>query len=149
MLDVEAISRNLAVKQDAFFRAAKREGYTFAVLSADTGIPTGTLESYRSTPSRPKPAIMGLAMFVKLAGATRKHPHLASLLIEDSGCVIATAEPQATEWLALGERMCAAGAKIFRYQASDNHIDHREDADLCAEMIEIVSEGHAMLGRRS
>jgi len=147
MSEVEMISRNLAVKQHAFFHAAKGEGYSKAVLSIETGIPASTLDSYCTTGSR-KPAIMPLDNFVKLISATRKHPHLASLLIEDSGCVIASTDPQATEWLALGERMCAAGAKIFRYQASDNHIDHREDADLCAEMIEIVSEGHAMLGRR-
>ena len=148
MRDDDAICRNLKVKQHAFFAAAEREGYSLGVLSAETGIPVSTLGSYRTTNAR-VPAVMGLATFIKLTAATRKHPQLASLLIEDSGCVIASSEPQAAEWLALGERLCATGAKIMRYQASDGHIDHIEDADLCADMVEIVSEGHTMIGRRA
>ena len=143
MRDEDPICRNLKVKQDAFFRAAEREGFTLAVLSADTDIPVGTLASYRSTQAR-EPSIMSLATFVKLAAVVP--PRLSSLLIEDSGKLVAARDGQDATWLRLGERAGAFAAKVCRFQSTDGHIDHREDADLRADMIEILTEGHGAIG---
>lgn len=146
MREEDPICRNLAIKQDAFFRACEREGFTMGVLATETGIPLSTLSSYRPTNARPQPALMALATFVKLGRVPNMPAHLLSLLIEDSTFVAARTDAQTSAWLAMGERACAFGAKVMRYQASDNHIDHREDADLRTDMIEIISEGHGMVG---
>lgn len=146
MRDEDTITRNLKVKQGAFFISCESEGLTMGVLAATSGIPIDTLRSYRPTRSR-EASVMGLTVYVKLLRALPSNLlHLGSLLIEDSGCVVASADTQAANWLAIGERACAFGAKVFRYQASDNHIDHREDADLREELLTIVSEGHGVLG---
>jgi hypothetical protein len=146
MRDEDRILRNLKLKQDAFFRATDREGMTLSWWSAETGIPAGTLASYKITNGR-EPSVMGLATFVKLvASLPAQHIHLASLLIEDSGCFIAQADSRGAEWLALGEKACAFGAKVMRYQASDNHIDHIEAGDLRHDLIEFVTVGTGALG---
>jgi hypothetical protein len=149
MRNGETIERNLKLKQEAFFLACDAAGLTMGVMAARSGLPIGTLRSYRTVPSR-EPSIMGFASFVAIVGSLpAEHVHLASVLIEDTGCTITRLDPNSAEWLALGEKLCRAGAKIMRYQQSDGHIDHAEDADLRTDMIEIVSDGAGKIGGRA
>lgn len=146
MHDECPIERNLRqVKQAAFFRAADRAGFSVGVLASETGISRATLDSYIATPSRPKPSIMSLAVFVKLASVRDLPPHVTSLLIDDCGLDLVARDPARTNWLTLGEKMSAFTTKVFRFQATGNHIDHREDAELREDVIEIISESHGAL----
>jgi hypothetical protein len=146
MHDECPIERNLRhVKQAAFFRAADKAGFSIPILAAETGISRATLDSYLPMPSRPKPAIMSLAVFVKLAAVKDLPPHVTALLIDDSGLDLVAREPSRTNWLALAEKMCGFGGKVLRFQSTGNHIDHREEAELREDVIEIISEGQGAI----
>ncbi len=146
MRDDGAIERNLVVKQAAFFRAAAKRGFSAAVLAEETDIPATTLASYVDKPSR-KASLMPLAVFVKLARVPEMPAELLSILIEDSGHDVVPHDPARACWLELGEKASSFAAKVFRYQATGGHIDHREDADLREDMRELVAEGQgAILG---
>lgn len=149
MPNSDQVSSNLKLKQDAFFNATKREGMTLAWWSAETGISVDTLRTYLVSERR-EPAIMSLATFIKLVAALPgQYRHFASLLIEDSGCFISQSDPRGAAWLELGEKACAFGAKVMRYQASDNFIDHVEAGDLRTDLIEFVTVGTGALGEPS
>lgn len=147
MRDECPVERNLRVKQGAFFRAAAKAGFGIALLAEEIGEHRSTLDSYIEKPSRPRPSIMSLAMFIKLASVPSLPPHIAALLIEDSGLDLVSRDPQRANWLALGAKAAAFSSKVCAYQASDNHIDHREDADLRNDIIEIISDGQGAVAR--
>jgi hypothetical protein len=146
MADECPIERNLRfVKQAAFFRAADRAGFSIGVLASEIGVPRSTLDSYLPMPSRPKPAVMSLAMFVKLAGVPNLPSHVSALLIEDCGLDLVPRDPSRASWLQLAEKMCTFGSKVLRFQATGNHIDHREEAELREDVAEIIAEGHGAI----
>jgi hypothetical protein len=145
MRDEDAISRNLADRQDRILREgglAERRGLTLALLHAETGLSVDTLKSYRRTKSR-EPAIMSLANFVKLALALPSD--LSSLLIEETGLDLVAKTPVEKDWLSLGERAAALASKVCRYQSTGGVIDHREDAELTEELREFAADAQAMV----
>lgn len=144
MRDDGQIERNLMVKQETFFRKAGERGFTIAVIAAETDIPGPTLGSYVDKPSR-KASLMPLAAWIKIARIPNFPTDLLSMLIEDSGHDAVPRDPQRADWLRIGERATRFASKVFRYQATGNHIDHREDADLREDLREIVAEGQGAI----
>ena len=148
MSDECPISRNLTVKQAGFFAAAEREGYTLGVLASHTGISPETLRSYIDKPSR-KASLMPLVAFIKLSRVPGLPAHVLGLLIEDAGYDLAPRDPARTDWLRYAEKLAGFTAKVFRFQSSDNHIDHREDIELREDVLEIISESQGALAART
>lgn len=128
MRDDCAVTRNVLLRQDRVLRLAAQRGLSIALLSAETGIPEGTLESYFDRPSR-APSVMSLPNFVKIAAALVAHHHgdLASLLIEDSGCTLAPRDAESANLHAVGAAAAGLAATICT-AAADGRFDHREKA---------------------
>lgn len=148
MSDDCPISRNLTVKQAAFFAAADREGFSLGVLASHMGISVETLRSYIDKPSR-KASLMPLVTFIKLSRVPGLPTHVLGLLVEDAAFDLAPRDPLRTNWLALGERMSSFCAKVLRFQSSNNHIDHREEVELCEDVLGIISESQGALAARA
>jgi hypothetical protein len=145
MRDEDQILRNLEAKQNAFFAGCERRGLSLSALSAALDISISTLSGYRFTKGKPKPAMMPLALFIKIARCDVIPTDLANILIEDSGHQLIAIDPVQTDWLHLGALTAQFSAKVCEYQATGGHIDHREDADLREEMLIIVSEGNGAI----
>lgn len=146
MRDDGAIERNLAVKQQTFFRKAADRGFTVGVIAAETDIPATTLGTYIDKPSR-KASLMPLAAFIKIGRIADFPADLLSLLIEDSGHDAVPHDAERADWLALGEKAASFASKVCRYQSTGGHIDHVEAEDLREDVREIVAEGQGIIGR--
>ena len=139
MRDEDAICRNLKVKQGVFFTACEKRGYTVAGMAAAAEISEPTLRSYKPGTAR-EPSAMGLWALIKLAKAGIP-TDLLSILIEDSDLSLTAIDPAAADWMRLAARTANFASKACAFQASDNHIDHREAAELREDMLIIISEG--------
>lgn len=143
--DTCPVSRSCISRQDRVLRlAASREGSSFAMLAAETGIPEPTLRSYTDRPSRPA-QMMPYSAVVKLLRALPDD--LADLLIEESGYALKPRDTADKDWLGFAERTATFSAKVLRYQSTDGMIDHREDADLTNEARELASHAQGMVGQ--
>ncbi|MDO7841104.1 hypothetical protein [Sphingomonas immobilis] len=148
MRDEDPILRNLETKQAVFFSACERRGLSLSTLSAALGEPLSTLSGYRPTPAKPKPNLMSLAMFIKIAGCDQIPGELANILIEDSRHQLAPIDAVAADWLGLGMRAAAFASQVCEFQATGGHIDHREDAILKEGILTIISEGHGAIAAK-
>ena len=146
MRDEDTIQRNLEAKQAAFFLGCEKRGLTLAALGEVLDVSSSTLSAYRPTRARPKPSLMPLALFIRIARCDAVPTELANLLIEDSGHQLAPIDAVQTDWLTLGERAAGFAAKVCKFQATGGHIDHREDAELREDILIIVSEGQGAAG---
>jgi hypothetical protein len=142
MRDDDTILRNLEAKQAAFFLGCEKRGLSLTALAVMLDAPIATLSSYRATRAKPKPALMSLALFIKIAGCEDIPTDLANLLIEDSGHQLAPIDGTRTDWLPLAARTAAFASKVCQFQDTGGHIDHREEAQLREDMLIIISEGH-------
>ena len=146
MRDGDQIVRNLEAKQAAFFAACDKRGLSLSALAAALDAPISTLSGYRPTNAKPKPALLPLEMFIRIAACEVIPTDLANVLIEDSGHQLIAVDPVKTDWLRLGALTAQFSSKVCEYQATGGHIDHREDADLREEILIIVSEGNGAIG---
>jgi hypothetical protein len=141
----DEISENVRKKQDRVLRKLKDRGMSFLDLEVETGIPEDTWPSYTITKARPKPSVMSLATFIKLAKALHDNHHddLASMLIEDSGFSLKPIQHRERNWLGFVSRLQSFGSKACGYAADG--IDHREDAELTEEVRTIAAEAQGMV----
>lgn len=146
MREEDPILRNLETKQAAFFTGCERRGLTLSTLAAALDVPLPTMSGYRFTAAKPKPALMPLSLFIKIARCDAIPTELANILIEDSGHQLIAIDPVKTDWLRLGALTGQFASKVCEFQATGGHIDHREDAELREEILTIVSEGNGAIG---
>jgi len=146
MRDDGAIERNLEIKQDAFFRAAAKRGFSIAVIAAEAEISASTLASYIPKPSRPKPSLMPLAVWIKIARIPNFPADLLSMLIEDSGHDAVARDAEQASFLDLGEKAGSFAAKVCRFQSTGGHIDHGERAELIEDLRAFVPEAQGAIG---
>lgn len=141
--DDSADDEYVRIKQDTFFLACDRRGYSRVDLAERSGISADTLRIYVTVPSRPKSSIMSLAMVRRLIRAVPAE--LGSILIDGTGVHLVADDPKPAGWLTLAERMSGFVGKVLRYQATGPGIDHREEADLREDIITIIAEGEGQV----
>lgn len=146
MRDECPIRNNLIVRQERVLRKASERGMTMADLSAETGIPVPTLNSYIPKPSRvasemPTSAFIKIAKALAGAGMT----DLASLLIEDTGLTLVERDPSSANWRQFATTLNRTATKISA-ALEDGHVDHREHIDLSDATRALISDAHGVVG---
>lgn len=90
------IAQAVEAGQRAMFKAAARDhGLTLNVLAAETGISLSTLRCY--APARPEMPASAMPVYVMLKLARVIPNHLASLMTEPGGKILADADPEETD----------------------------------------------------
>jgi hypothetical protein len=134
MADCNDSSRDVDKRVGDVFRMFVGQGrrISYAALVEATGVPLTSLKGYAGGVAMP------LHVALRLIPALPREA--ANMLVEPCGHKLVPFDAADKDWLSLAEKSASFAAKVIRYQATNGHIDHAEDADLLRDARELAAE---------